>query len=578
MTYHLELCDRSLIKGWLLEQATSSTVTVAQWRKDIAAAEKKLDKWRKQAKEYHKLYEGGSVDADTAGDLDHFNIFFANTETLRSNVYNRAPDPRVIPRFNKGNETVSLAALTLEKAISYEIDNGDSDTVMKPIITDSLVSGFGHARVRYTPVMVAREVKDAFGAPILNEEGNPTNEEVIGFQSVSMEQVDYDMVVWDCARRWDKTNWVAFIHLFDKPEIEEQFALEAGNYTLTDYGEKGETEQKCKVYEVWDKKTRKVFFLVDGYETKLKETDDPLRLEGFFPCPAPIQFLKRNRSTIPNPEYNLYRKPAEKLARIEARKSNIVKYVKAVGVFDKSSKEMADLLTSDDGKMIPVEMNLMTEGGQPMVAKSFELLPIDGFSRVLAQLEKTSIETKQIIYEVTGISDIMRGQSVASESATAQRIKGNFGTLRVQERQKEVARFVRDIIRLMGEIIAEHYTPEVMTMITGTSVTEEIMQVLRSDAVRSYNVTIEDDSTIAPDEELERKNVTELLTGITSFMNGIAPMVQSGVMPFDAAKDLLLMAVRTFRGSRAAEEAISKMQAPQPPAPPAPTATQGMTM
>ncbi|QCL83905.1 hypothetical protein CFBP5875_04635 [Agrobacterium pusense] len=560
-----------------MEQENTNNVDSAVWLKRIKAAEEELAPWRKQAKAYYELYEGGKPDQDSGNALDHYNILFSNTETLRANVYNRAPDPRVSPRFKMGDPIVATAADVLEKALSFEIDNGDADGVMKPIITDALVPGIGHARVRYEPKMVQREIKDALGGPVLNEEGQPVTEEVIGFQSVSMEQVDYDKFVWDCTRRWDKCQWIAFEHDFTKEEIEETFELEAGTYTLSDYGNKKSSgqEQKCKVYEVWHKKKRQVFFLVAGVEQVQKLTDDPLRLEHFFPCPAPIQFLKRNTSTKPLPEYSLYRKPAEKLARIEERKDKIIRYVKAVGVYDKSSTEIADLLTAEDGQMIPAEMNLMAEGGQPMVAKSFEMLPIDGFAKVLSQLEREGADAKQVIYDVTGISDIMRGQSVASESATAQRIKGNFGTLRVQERQKEVARFVRDIIRLLGELIAEHYTPEVLSMITGLQVTPEMVAILRDDAVRAYNVTIEDDSTIAPDEEAEKKNVTEMLTGITSFLTSVGPIVQSGAMPLDAAKELLLMAVRTFRGSRAAEEAIQKIQQPVPPAPPVPTPGAG---
>ena len=60
---------------------------------------------------------------------------------------------------------------------------------------------------------------------------------------------------------------------------------------------------------------------------------------------------------------------------------------------------------------------------------------------------------KQIIYEVTGISDILRGASNASETATAQQIKATWGSQRVAALQSEAARCSKDLFRMMTEVI-----------------------------------------------------------------------------------------------------------------------------
>jgi hypothetical protein len=73
----------------------------------------------------------------------------------------------------------------------------------------------------------------------------------------------------------------------------------------------------------------------------------------------------------------------------------------------------------------------------------------------------------QQIYEITGISDIMRGASQAAETATAQSIKANFGSMRLQKRQRRVQKFTRDIVRIKTEIIAEHFTREMLEEMTG---------------------------------------------------------------------------------------------------------------
>ena len=55
------------------------------------------------------------------------------------------------------------------------------------------------------------------------------------------------------------------------------------------------------------------------------------------------------------------------------------------------------------------------------------------------------------------MSDIIRGMSDPRETATAQAMKGNWGSLRVRDKQKELARFARDVLRLQGEIIAGQF-------------------------------------------------------------------------------------------------------------------------
>jgi hypothetical protein len=49
----------------------------------------------------------------------------------------------------------------------------------------------------------------------------------------------------------------------------------------------GATPQ-CEVWEIWDKKHEKVFWMVEGYPVTLDIKDDPLELDNFFPEPPPM--------------------------------------------------------------------------------------------------------------------------------------------------------------------------------------------------------------------------------------------------------------------------------------------------
>ena len=53
-----------------------------------------------------------------------------------------------------------------------------------------------------------------------------------------------------------------------------------------------------------------------------------------------------------------------------------------------------------------------------------DLVPFDAVSEALKQLYDSRDRTKQVLYEVTGLSDLVRGASDPRTTATAEQIKG----------------------------------------------------------------------------------------------------------------------------------------------------------
>jgi hypothetical protein len=74
---------------------------------------------------------------------------------------------------------------------------------------------------------------------------------------------------------------------------------------------------------------------------------------------------------------------------------------------------------------------------------------------------------KAQIYEVIGISDIMRGATKAQETLGAQKIKDQWGSVRTGPRQQEVQRYARDLIRIHAEIMAEHFSAQTLAQMSG---------------------------------------------------------------------------------------------------------------
>jgi hypothetical protein len=224
-------------------------------------------------------------------------------------------------------------------------------------------------------------------------------------------------------------------------------------------------------------------------------------------------------------------------------------------------------------------------------------MPVEQLVSTLMQLYAAREKSKQVIYEITGISDILRGASQASETATAQNIKAQWGTLRLKRLQREVQRYARDVMRMMLEIAATKLSEESWAKITGlpfmTSTQQQqakmlaqaaqmsgqpldpammqqlqqpawpdILGVLRDDIQRSYRVDIETNSTVEPEAVEDQKNISELMMAIGQFLTGVGPLVAKKVLPFEIAQTMLLTITRRFRFGPEIEDQIKRMQEP----------------
>jgi hypothetical protein len=267
--------------------------------------------------------------------------------------------------------------------------------------------------------------------------------------------------------------------------------------------------------------------------------------------------------------------------------------VKSVGVRDASAEGLERMLEEGcENTLVPVEnwAALIAQSGGKGLAGIVSMLPLNEVAQAMLTLYDARERSKQELYEVTGIADLIRGQGDAGATATAERIKGQFATLRLQDRQQEVQRFARDIFRIKAEVIAENFSPETLKSMTGLPLPtqaefemakatgqpvpgptwEEVIAFLRNDGLRSYRIDVETDSTIAIDEQAEKQARVEFLTAITPFMERVIPVAIQNPALADLAGEVLMFGVHAFRAGRSLESAFEaaidklKQQAAQP--------------
>ncbi|MFL9670450.1 hypothetical protein WIX39_026205 [Variovorax sp. AB1(2024)] len=398
-----------------------------------------------------------------------------------------------------------------------------------------------------------------------------------------------DYVFWEdfrCspARTWEEVTWVARLVYMGRKEGTKRFGAKFKEVPLThepigldkDVTQPDEAK-KAKIWEIWDKTECKVIWQAEGFSEPLDTKDDPLELDGFFPCPKPLFATTTTDTLIPVPDYAEYQDQANELDELTGRISMLVKAVKAVGVYDASQPAIERLMQEGtDNELIPVENwgSFQTSGG---LKGTVDMLPLDTVVNSLNELYKAREACKQVIFEVTGLSDIIRGASMASETATAQQIKSNFASLRLKETTQDVARFASDILGMKAQIMSSMYRKETLLEMSGILQTEDkqyaeqAIDLLRNDTMRSYRIEVAADSMVELDEQAEKNSRMEFLQAVGGFLKEAVAAGQTQPELLPLLGEMLMFAVRSFKAGRPMEAAyeafIQKMSQPQQPKP-----------
>ena len=537
---------------------------VRLWLDAIAISTKEEEDWRKQAQNAVDLYRQ-SKGKDVGDNKKKFNILHSNIETICPALYNSTPAPDVRRRFNDPDPIAKAVADIQERCLSYSVDAYDFDHVMQMTVKDMELPGRAVVRVRYKPYL--------------------DRDENIAYQEVICEHVPWKHFRRGPGNEWGDVPWIAFENFLTREEL-LKLSPELGSKVNLDvsvnHNDKDEDRnvpevfKRARVWEIWDKERQKIIFIAESMKDKpLREDDDPLELEGFFPIPRPLYGVQTADSLVPVVPYDIYRAQAEELERVSQRIAVLTEAVKAKAIYDARLTEMERLERSEDADHIPLEnVQIFADGSK--LSDHIMWYPIEVIVAALEKLYEAREQIKATIYEITGISDILRGQSMASETATAQNIKQQWGSLRIQSKQADIQRFARDLFRLKAELFASKFEPQVLQMMTGIQIQPEVMQLLRSDKLRSFRVDIESDSTIRADLTRNQQNMSMFLQGTAQFAQAMGPIVATDKNMMPAVMEVYAAFARNFRLGKQAEDALeavnvkAQQMANQPPPPPPP--------
>ncbi len=458
-------------------ETTTEAKSATFWHTQLDCAAKREEKWRKSGDEIQCRYMDDREHYEGGGQFEkRINILWANTEVQKGALFNQLGKPdvrRSFPLPGKRNKIARTAALVMERALVACANRYDVDVQIENAVEDNLLPGRGVCWLDYEPTVGS------------DPEGNP----VITYQTVKFDHVEWKSFRHGNGKSWEDVPWVAREHLFTKTDLKKRWGDVLGeridaipvNQVVDEENINAEAKKdgsfkRARVWEIWYKPESIRVYVAEGFSEELEREEDPYKLEGFFPCPRPLFAVKTASSLTPRPEFLQYKDQADELDRVNTRIWKLLEKLKYCGVYDGSSEDgdaLKGIGTLGDGEFLPYKnfAALAERGGLAAAFQARDLAPIAATVQALAQ---RAIELLQAIYEITGISDIMRGSSDSNETLGAQKLKANFGSGRLQRKQKDVQRFVKALYRMKAEIIAEHFEREQLEMMTGIHLPLEV--------------------------------------------------------------------------------------------------------
>jgi uncharacterized protein YaaQ len=575
----------------------------ALWTVEMAAADKETDKWRKRGDKVIARYIDDRPNENTQ--TTRVNLFTANVQTTRALLYGQTPRVGVERRFaDPGDDPARIAGEILQRLLNTDIER-DSDTYSSALfhaLDDWLLTGLGNIRLRYEAKFVQGDPTPA----ILDMAGEELAPEVPGEEIKESEAVEYDYAHWkdqrwSPCRHFGEVRWWAFKADMTRDALHKRFGGEGGlsedeidaiplnskdkNTDAYD-SQNNNPWQRAEVWEIWSRDDRMVYWWVAGSRKILDSKPDPLGLDGFFPFPEPLIANGTSSKLIPVPDFTLGQDQYDEIDEISTRITMLEKALIVRGVYDKTNVEIGRLLSeAKTNDMIPVDNFAMfaEKGG---IKGAVDWFPIEMVVLTLDKLREYRQELIALSYQVTGMSDIMRGQSSGQTTATEQSIKAKFAGVRMQFRQQEFARFASDLQKLKAEIIAKHF--DVETIIKGANTKfmngvdeasiQAAVQMIKDD-VYQYRVEVKPEAISMADYAAVKQERSEMLTAVATFLQSSMPVMQAAPQMTPMLLQMLQWALAGFRGGSTIEGVIDqtivkiqrdmqqKAQQPPPPDP-----------
>jgi len=560
------------------------------WDTQMAATQKRLRRFVRQGNIVNTRYlsdalgsQGNDMTLEDRGGLGGIklmrtNFFHTNIQTLQAQLYGAVPKVDVKREFNDPDDDVArVAAVLYKRILQSEIEASDEafPTAVRSALQDRLLPGIGVCRVRYE---METKKENALNPETLQVEES----ESVGFEEAPIDYVHWQDFRWGWCRTWTEMPWCAFRSYLDKEACIARFGEDVANkLEFSDQSPSGMDDKDnytdkfqenniktCQIWEIWNRKDKTVYWWSQGYDKTLDIKPDPLGLRDFWPMPRPLMANITTSLMVPKADYTFAQDIYVEIDVLATRIANITQACKVVGVYDSSTGDSVGRMLQEgvENTLIGVD-NWAVLGEKGGLKGVIDWLPIEDIAAVLNLLNAQLEATKNLLYEVTGLSDLVSGGKTDEYvSDGTNRLKAKFGSIKIQSFQDEFARFCSDLEAIKAEVIGKHYRPESIYRQSSAQYiaqadqefVEPAIQLMQSPEVR-WRVVIKPES-------ISLLDYAELKDDRIGWMNGMATMLQSAAPIIEAdpaSKPMLLEMIKFsmagYKGAEYMEGMFDKM-------------------
>lgn len=547
------------------EAADEEQKVLATWSKELELAENFFRDYQDDGVRCAHAFLDDAITALPERARYRLNLFHSNITTLISIMYAKLPKVEADRRFADPNDDVARVAAEMITRILQNDMNDPEDklnNVLKQTLQDRLVSGLGAARVRYC----------------LEEQGEGEGA-IKKDEWCDVEYIHWRDILWSPCRTPAEMRWIAFRVYMTRGEVTARFGDSIAR--VVPYTSRGpkldpadgkpsevsqhEDAAQAEIWEIWDKASKRVYWYVKGFTKFLDVREDPLKLAGFFPNP---QCMVANATTLkylPKPDYLIAEDLYNEINELEVRIGLLTRACKAVGVYPASAEEIKRLMSEAvENQLIPVDNWAMfsDKGG---LKGQIEWVPIKEVAETLQILVIQQQARINQLYQVTGMSDIIRGQATQNNvTATEQRIKAQFASTRMQSFQDEFANFAADLLNRKVEIIRQFYDEERIVKLSNIMNTpdaqyaQQAVALIKDKDAFDCRVSVKSESMAQIDYEALKTERTEFMTSVAAFLGAAGPLLEKMPTAAPFLLELLKFNLAGMKGSNAMEGVIDQ--------------------
>lgn len=497
-----------------------------RWTIELEAARKEMQEFQKDGREASARFRDERSATETEYNINdrqlrRLNVFPSDVQVKRDELFGHVPKVTVSRRYDDSKDQAArLAGIIMSRFLNFglERDERQFSTTLERVLLDALTPGLGCAMARYVPEecdkdgnclepedvevfylhwadvlwsacrvweerrwfahgceMSRQDLLDNFtrslGETLASEEMEPPAEEGSPEEEAeeSPEEEEAEQEGGEDARAESREKWEALVEKLGREAV-KRIPLDAQR-GLGDSKSHSGTQEKDKknypwdrayVWEIWDFERKQVVRMVEGYDIVLEVVDDPLELKTFLPLPEPLMANLTNDKCVPVSDWKLARGLYDEVDTLTARIAGLTRACRVAGCYDKTVGELARIFDeAEENRLVPVD-NWSMFGDKGGIKGLMDFVPLEQIVSTLQQLTQERLNTLDLLRQVTGMADIMRGQQAQNGTPGEAAIKFQAASVRMRAWQKKFARFAGDIQSIKMEIAARRCSDDTL--------------------------------------------------------------------------------------------------------------------